>query len=750
MKRTGAMIVLAVAGFVAPGAAGAQDAAPAGPPGVAPRPAAAASPASIEKLTERVLKSVATITSDSRDGGREAVGTGFVVSADGLVATNYHVVGEGRGVHVQLADGRRFDATEVHAFDRQLDLAVLRIDARDLPALTLGDVAAAKQGQSVVAVGNPAGLKNSVVAGVVSAVREIEGRPMIQVAIPIEPGNSGGPLVDLEGRVLGILSMKSAVTPNLGFALSIDLLKPLLDKPNPIPMSRWLTIGALDPREWKPLFGASWRQRAGRITVDGPGQGFGGRSLCLWQMETPKLPLEIAVTLQLGDERGAAGLAFCSDGGQCHFGFYPSGGNLRLTRFDGPDVRSWTILHDKASRHYVAGGWNHLRVRLEDGKATCFVNGERVVEMADSKLAGGTVGLVTFRSTQAQFKDFRLGRELPAAALAPAQAERILKLIEKASPQGPLDVRLVEALAADPAASARVLRDEAASLEHRAARMRELAQAAHEHRVIAELKSALDAEEDRIDLFRAGLLVARLDNEEVDVDAYCQELERMAGEAAAMLPEGATEAAKLDLLRKYLFEESGFHGSRGDFYHRANSYLNEVLDDREGLPITLSIVFMELGRRIGLSIEGVGLPGHFVVRHVPAEGEAQLIDVFDRGRTISRDEAARRIKESTDRELTDDDLRPATKRSIVTRMLHNLLGISGSDPAAMRRYLDAILALEPESAQHRWLRAIVRYRLEDPRGAAEDVDWLVEQKPPGVDLVRVLQMREMLKREAAQ
>ena len=85
---------------------------------------------------------------------------------------------------------------------------------------------------------------------------------MLQLAMPIEAGNSGGPLVDRDGRVLGIITLKSLQTNNLGFAIFANSLKPLLEKPNPIPMSRWLTIGQLNPRDWTPLFGARWRQRA--------------------------------------------------------------------------------------------------------------------------------------------------------------------------------------------------------------------------------------------------------------------------------------------------------------------------------------------------------------------------------------------------------------------------------------------------------------------------------------------------------
>src|SRR5205814_3379958 len=108
--------------------------------------------------------------------------------------------------------------------------------------------------------------------------------------------------------------------------------------------------------------------------------------------------------------------------------------------------------------------------------------------------------------------------------------------------------------------------------------------------------------EERLDLLHAALLVALLDNDEVDVEAYRREVDRMGRDILAGLPKDADEAAKLKALNKFLFEQRGFHGSRGDYYHRSNSYLNEVIDDREGWPITLSVLYMELGKRIGLKI----------------------------------------------------------------------------------------------------------------------------------------------------
>src|SRR5262249_5658059 len=156
------------------------------------------------------------------------------------------------------------------------------------------------------------------------------------------------------------------------------------------------------------------------------------------------------------------------------------------------------------------------------------------------------------------------------------------------------------------------------------------------------------------DLVAAALLVAWLDNDELDVAGYRQEFDRMARKLAESLDKDADESKKLAALNKFFYEERGFHGSRTEYYHRSNSYVNEVIDDREGLPITLSVLYMELGRRIGLKLEGVALPGHFVVRQVPAKGEARLIDVYEGGKTLSQDEVKRKVADITGAKWKDE------------------------------------------------------------------------------------------------
>jgi regulator of sirC expression with transglutaminase-like and TPR domain len=700
----------------------------------------------VEQIAEQARKSVVMITITGRDGKPQGLGTGFVVSADGLIATNLHVLDQGRAISVQMADGKRHDVTTVHASDRGLDLALVRVAANNLSPLPLGDSDRLRLGQSVVALGNPRGLEYSVVAGVVSGRRDLGGRSMIQLAIPLEPGNSGGPLLDRQGRVQGILTLKSLVTANLGFAMPVNALKPLLAKPNPIPMDRWLTIGTLDPREWRPLMGARWRQRAGRIIVEGAGSGFGGRSLCLARKSPPAVPFEVAVTVKLDDESGAAGLIWHADGGNKHYGFYPTAGKVRLTRFEGPDVFSWTILKDRKSDAYRPGEWNTLKVRVEKDRFLCFVNDRRVIEMADQGLSGGKVGLAKFRDTRAEFKHFRAGKELPPSQVPADVAARILKSVEKLPARGDLPPGQVEGLLPDAAVSVKVLQERARRLEQQAAQLRKLAIAVQTRQAQTELARVLQAAEDRIDLVHAALLIARLDNAELDIDAYRKEVDRLARELTASLPKSADDKARLTGLAKFLFQERGFHGSRVDYYTRANSYLNEVLDDREGIPITLAVLYLELAQRLGLRVAGVGLPGHFVVKYLPAKGPEQLIDVYDGGKPLTRAEAAKIVEGITRRPLRDEDLAAVSKKAIIVRMLQNLVGVARreKDILGVLRYLDTIVLIAPDAAAERWMRAVFRAEAGQRQRALEDVDWLLKTEPPGIDLRYVRRLRQML------
>jgi regulator of sirC expression with transglutaminase-like and TPR domain len=298
------------------------------------------------------------------------------------------------------------------------------------------------------------------------------------------------------------------------------------------------------------------------------------------------------------------------------------------------------------------------------------------------------------------------------------------------------------------AATLAALRGKARVLEQQAARLRQLALALHQKAVLDELTALLGKKEGDVDLVHAGLLIARLDNDEVDVDGYRAEVDRLARKVASRLKKNAGDVEKLAALERYLFHERGFHGSRADYYNRSNSYLSEVLDDREGLPITLSVLYIELARRLGVRVEGVGLPGHFVVRHTPKGGKGQLIDVYEGGARMSRADADRKVRALAGRGLVDGDLNAVPGRMIIVRVLHNLLNVARQerDTAGMVRYLDAILAIHPSAVDERGMRAGLRYQAGDLAGARADVDWLLENKPEGVDLEQVRKLQRFLER----
>jgi len=512
--------------------------------------------------------------------------------------------------------------------------------------------------------------------------------------------------------------MKSAVTENLGFATPIDALKMLLDKPNPVPAERWVTLGALDPRRWKAALGAQWSRRAGEIRVTGVGTGFGGRSLCFYQPEPPALPYEVSVTVKLDNEAGAAGLIFATDGGDIHYGFYPSAGQMRLTRFDGPDVFTWKILEQRAAANYREGDWNTIRVRLDKDSIRCFVNDDLAIESKDAALRNGGVGLAKFRQTQAQFRNFEIHPAIEKQADKPATNSRATLLAE-----------------------ARQRESEAAELRKRADNL-------HFDEIKTALKRELNKSEGEIDLFKCALLVSRLDNPDLDVEAYRAELAAMSAEISKSIPADADAAKKLERLTNYLFRENGYHGSRSDYYNRANSYINEVIDDREGIPLTLSILFIELARRVGIEgVSGLPLPGHFMVQFAPKGESPKYIDVFESGRTGDREQATDWATAHSEVPIFPEHFRAAAKKEMIIRMLRNLIGLSSpaDAPAQALRYLELAVSIGSDEPADHWRRAVLRYQTGNTDGAKEDLQWLIDKQPPGVNMERVEELFRSLK-----
>jgi len=244
------------------------------------------------------------------------------------------------------------------------------------------------------------------------------------------------------------------------------------------------------------------------------------------------------------------------------------------------------------------------------------------------------------------------------------------------------------------------------------------------------------------------LLIARIDNVDVDVDSYVAHVVQMVDEIRKALPEHATAAARLARLDQYLFEELGVRGSRFDeYYTRSNSYLNEVIDDREGLPITLSVLYIELARRLELNITGVGLPGHFVVRYQPDDPAllAELIDPFEKGRRLSAQDVEALIAASGFPSLPQFH-ESKSPRQIAERMTLNLLSLAENTrrDADVLSCLETLVLLAPDNSEYRAKRLELRARTGRLLLALEDADWFIREQPDTVDPERLRELRNTL------
>ena len=155
---------------------------------------------------------------------------------------------------------------------------------------------------------------------------------------------------------------------------------------------------------------------------------------------------------------------------------------------------------------------------------------------------------------------------------------------------------------------------------------------------------------------------------------------------------------------------------------------------------------MELGRRLGLDIEGVGLPGHFVVRVNSTAKKGELVDVFEGGEVVS-EAAARAIVVSANSGRFDEEfLKAQPKKEIIKRMLRNLLNLAREDEdvQAMLRYVETMIAIDEDLLQERWLRAVLRYQTGRISEAMADADFLLEKSPEGFDLRRIHEFRDYL------
>jgi hypothetical protein len=180
----------------------------------------------------------------------EGLGTGFVVDPNGWIATNFHVIADGNEITVTFADKRELRVVQIVSADLERDLVILRVEAKGLPVLRLAEAGAVRAGDTVVAIGHPLGLEDTISNGLVSAVRHVNsGLEVLQISAPIAPGSSGGPLFNDRGEVIGVATMILRGGQNLNFGLPVEYLAKLRAHPAPVDLG---TFRAMTTRLSKP------------------------------------------------------------------------------------------------------------------------------------------------------------------------------------------------------------------------------------------------------------------------------------------------------------------------------------------------------------------------------------------------------------------------------------------------------------------------------------------------------------------
>ena len=232
-----------------------------------------------------------------------------------------------------------------------------------------------------------------------------------------------------------------------------------------------------------------------------------------------------------------------------------------------------------------------------------------------------------------------------------------------------------------------------------------------------------------------------------------EQVRTWAARLAARVAADASPAARLRLLNHFFFGELGFAGAQDDYYAPENSYLHRVIERRRGLPITLSLLYMEVGRTAGLRLEGVSFPGHFLVRLTLNEGAA-FIDAFNGGLSLSAQQLRERLREKLP-EATAESLapylRPAGEREILARLLRNLKAIhlQSQQWASALEVASRLVAVLPDEPQERLDRAHLFERLECPRAAVADLVSYLSLQPSPSDAAEVRRRLARLQQAAS-
>ncbi|WP_374474320.1 SirB1 family protein [Arenimonas sp.] len=249
--------------------------------------------------------------------------------------------------------------------------------------------------------------------------------------------------------------------------------------------------------------------------------------------------------------------------------------------------------------------------------------------------------------------------------------------------------------------------------------------------------------DDELPLLDTALLIARDEYPDLDPAGYSAQVDTYADALRPQLEGDVDLPARLTAINRYLFEEIGFAGNNQQYDDPRNSYLNQVVDRKLGIPISLAVIQIEVTRRLGMPLDGVSFPGHFLVR-LPVDDGILVLDPFNKGRPVSAEELRERASPHLGGQPPDDQqllqiLAPATHRMILMRMLRNLKGLylERGDWERVARSADRLLKLSPDTAEAHRDRGLAYRELGYAKGAREDLARYLQLLPEADDVESV-------------
>ena len=268
-------------------------------------------------------------------------------------------------------------------------------------------------------------------------------------------------------------------------------------------------------------------------------------------------------------------------------------------------------------------------------------------------------------------------------------------------------------------------------------------------------QALIDRPDDEIDLAEGALLIAKKAYPDLDIGAYLSRIDRLAHAVTERLPATASETDRILALNQYLFDELGFGPNVEDYYDQRNSFLNDVLERRVGIPISLSVLYIEVGRRVGLPLQGVSFPGHFLVKCKLAQGVV-ILDPYGSGTSLSLQDLQQRLRATrggeVSRAIVAAMLVAADKKQILARMLRNLKAIyvEQGDHNRALSVMDWIVSVVPGDAIEVRDRGLLFLQLEGFRAALRDLERYLALAPSADDAQqirgRVVELRQMVAR----